>query len=379
MGRESAKGLFESLFGQLHEVASNLISMIYSAEQVIFFNGLAYSLIGLIAIFWLIKRLHKGGIDKEDAYQALIWIVIVSIIYVIMGNEGAYYEFLNLLDLPINYVSAITAQSFGNTDFATSFGNGIDTLNNGISAIYESLFKYFEGQGKGFLFDDPTFLTTIYTIIYMFFWGIMWLTYMILILAITSICIVTKFMATIILSIAPIVIPCLMMNQLRGYFFSWLKLYLSYSMYAPIAMIIGNFPMKALEKVELIPDNTSQLTQIIASFTFIFFKPISLMIVAIIAIMVLVKVPSWVNQILGTQNDDAVGLAPLKAVGSAITTGAMTGGAGLIAGAGIKASLGKGMASMLPMGQTATKLYDSFKKGGGISNGKTSAISDFFK
>ncbi|MBD5165110.1 type IV secretion system protein [Helicobacter sp.] len=203
---------------------------------------------------------------------------------------------------------------------------------------------------------------------------------MILILAITSICIVTKFMATIILSIAPIVIPCLMMNQLRGYFFSWLKLYLSYSMYAPIAMIIGNFPMVALEKVELIPNNVSQLEQVIASLTFIFFKPIGLMIVAIIAIMILIKVPSWVNQILGTQNDDAVGLAPLKAVGSATTTGAMTGGAGLIAGAGIKAALGRGITSMLPMGQTATKLYDSFKKSGGsISNGKTSATSDFFK
>lgn len=381
MGEESAKGLFESLFGQLHEIASNLVSMIYGAGQAIFFNGLAYCFIGLIAIFWLIKRLHKGGIDKEDAYQALVWIVIVSIVYVIMGNEGAYYEFLNLLDLPINYVSAITAQNFGSTDFATSFGNGIDTLNNGMSAIYESLFEYFKEQGKGLVFDDPTFISAIYAGIYMFFWGLMWLTYMILILAITSICIVTKFMATIILSIAPIVIPCLMMNQLRGYFFSWLKLYLSYSMYAPIAMIIGNFPMVALEKVELIPNNVSQLEQVIASLTFIFFKPIGLMIVAIIAIMILIKVPSWVNQILGTQNDDAVGLAPLKAVGSATTTGAMTGGAGLIAGAGIKAALGRGITSMLPMGQTATKLYDSFKKNGGgsISNGKTSATSDFFK
>lgn len=95
----------------------------YGAGQAIFFNGLAYSFIGLIAIFWLIKRLHKGGIDKEDAYQALTWIVIATIIYVIMGNEGAYYEFLNLLDMPVNYVSAITAQSFGSTDFATTFGS----------------------------------------------------------------------------------------------------------------------------------------------------------------------------------------------------------------------------------------------------------------
>ena len=57
----------------------------------------------------------------------------------------------------------------------------------------------------------------------------------------------------------------------------------------------------------------------------------------------------------------------------------MTAGAGLVAGAGIKGALGRGITSMLPMGQTATKLYEGFKKSGGVSNGKTSATSDFFK
>ena len=338
MGEESAKGIFESLFGQLHEIASELIATMYGAGQAIFFNGLAYSFIGLIAIFWLIKRLHKGGIDKEDAYQALTWIVIVTIIYVIMGNEGAYYEFLNLLDMPVNYVSAITAQSFGSTDFATTFGSGIDTLNNVISAVWENVFNYYQ-KNSGIFFEDPKFVTAMRTGFCMLFWGIMWLVYVILILAITCIVIVTKFMATIILAISPIVIPCLIMNQLRGYFFSWLKLYLSYSMYTPIAMIIGNFPMVALENIELIPETNNLIEALMASgsaIALLFFKPIGLMVVAVIAIMILAKVPSWVNQILCTQNDDSIGLAPLKAAGAAIGTGVMTAGAGLVAGAGIK-------------------------------------------
>ena len=392
-GEESATGIFQSLFGQLHEIARNLVDTMYGTGQSIFFNGLAYSLIGLIAMFWLIKRLHKGGIDKEDAYQALTWIVVVTIIYVIMGNYGAYKEFLHLLDMPVNYVSTITAQAFGANEFAATFGNGVDTLNNGMSAVWSSAFSYFEGQGKGIFVDDPAIVIAIRTGFHMFFWGIMWLVYMVLILAITCIVIVTKFMATIILAISPMVIPCLMMNQLRPYFFSWLKLYLSYSMYAPIAMIVGNFPMVALQQIELIPptiDLKSALENTGAAFTLLFFKPIGLMIIAIIGIMILVKVPSWVNQILGTQNDDSVGLAPLKAAGAMIATGVTTAGAGLVAGAGIKGALGRGVTSMLPFGQTATKIFDGIKSAGAtgksvsnaknaVSNGKTSAQADFLK
>lgn len=390
---DSATGIFHALFGQLRQISLTLVDTMYATGQSIFFNGLAYSFIGLIAMFWLIKRLHKGGIDKEDAYQALTWIVVVTIIYVIMGNYDAYKEFLNLLDMPIKYVSAITAQAFGANEFVATFGNGLDTLNNGISAVWNNVYKYFENAGKGIFVDDPKIVIAIRTAFYMFFWGIMWLVYMVLILAITCIIIVTKFMATIILAISPIVIPCLIMNQLRPYFFSWLKLYLSYSMYAPIAMIVGNFPLVALQKIELIPPTTNKIEALIeagSAISILFFKPIGLMIIAIIGIMILVKVPSWVNQILGTQNDDSVGLAPLKAAGAMIATGVTTAGAGLVAGAGIKGALGRGITSMLPFGQTATKVFDGIKSAdtagksvsnakNAVSNGKTSAQADFLK
>lgn len=295
--------------------------------------------------------------------------------------------------MPIKYVSAITAQAFGANDFVATFGNGLDTLNNGISAVWNNVYKYFENAGKGIIVNDPKIVIAIRTAFYMFFWGIMWLVYMVLILAITCIIIVTKFMATIILAISPIVIPCLIMNQLRPYFFSWLKLYLSYSMYAPIAMIVGNFPLVALQKIELIPPTTNRIEALIkagSAISVLYFKPIGLMIIAIIGIMILVKVPSWVNQILGTQNDDSVGLAPLKAAGAMIATGVTTAGAGLVAGAGIKGALGRGITSMLPFGQTATKVFDGIKSAdtagksvsnakNAVSNGKTSAQADFLK
>ena len=67
-------------------------------------------------------------------------------------------------------------------------------------------------------------------------------------------------------------------------------------MYAPVAMIVGNFPMVALQKVELIPNTpdasfTDALAKGGQALSLLFFKPIGLMIVAVISIMILVKVP----------------------------------------------------------------------------------------
>ena len=67
-------------------------------------------------------------------------------------------------------------------------------------------------------------------------------------------------------------------------------------MYAPVAMIVGNFPMVALQKVALIrntPDASFRdaLAKGGQALSLLFFRPIGLMIVAVISIMILVKVP----------------------------------------------------------------------------------------
>ncbi|TLD85555.1 type IV secretion system protein [Helicobacter sp. MIT 05-5294] len=358
--QESARGVIESTLGFMQEIVENMISKLFEATQSLFFNGVAYSLIGLIAMFWLLKRLHKGGIDREDTYQAIVWITIVCFVYTIMSSEAIYYEFLHLLHLPINYVSAITIGNFAgygdNATFTDTLANGINTLNNFCGTIFNTLLEknspssasvkivdFFSG---GALSIGAMIVTCFEFIGYAF----VWLLFMILILAIFCIVSVTTFMKTIILSLAVITIPLLMLSQTRGYFFSWLKLYISYSLYAPVAMVIADFPLEALKQIA--KTDIAKLSFGENWWVTIIFTPMGLSISAIIALIVFAKVPSWINQILGTQNDAGIGLAPLKMAGAMAMTAGVGAVGAKIAGNTLMKSLGKGLMEATPGGKS---------------------------
>ena len=59
---------------------------------------------------------------------------------------------------------------------------------------------------------------------------------------------VSGYIALIVLSIAPVMIPLLFNKNLRAYFFSWLKFYISYSLYAPLALIILGIALAVIQK-----------------------------------------------------------------------------------------------------------------------------------
>ena len=387
--------VFKTALNEMANATEKLLGLTFSAGHHLFFNGVSYCFVGLVAMFWLLKRLHKGGIDREDAYSALVWITIVCFVYTIMHDSSTYYSFLRFLDLPMQYVSSITAGYFqAGNNTAETLGKGFDNLNGIIGIIYKNTMLVLKEAEVNRNTITPDFISLwldrIQAAIMLIWWWIMYLFFVILILAIACIVFINKFMATIILSLAPIVIPLLIIAPLRAYFFSWLKLYISYSLYAPIAMVIGSFPFSIIDNYT---KNAIQIIDLIKGVSFEelannysiqFFQPVSGIIVSTIALLILSKVPSWVNQILGTQNSDGVGLAPLKAAGAL----AMTAGIGTIAarigGSTMLSSIGKGLLESTPFGRTLGSTLSKAKGTGGqgaketITNGNMSATEGFF-
>ena len=307
---------------QIDNVTGALISGTYYTANSILFNGVSYTIIGLIAMFWLMQRL-KDNFPKEQLWKAFVWICITAFVFGAFGSITAYKELLTWFNIPSYWANDIASSVSGGGNIATKFGNIWDILiqkrndywNYATKTECDNCYTYAEGSlfvpdgvttFVNALKDALVFLNTLTYHIFI-------LLIIIMLLAVAAMTLVAQFIARVLLSISPMVVPLIIIPQTRAYFFSWLKLYISVSLYPALALLILGIAYKSVKLI----DGKSGRELWDNPFANVFPS----LCMTLIAIYTITKIPNWIQQIMGT-SDGGMGASAGGAMMALATSGA---------------------------------------------------------
>ncbi|RAZ23965.1 type IV secretion system protein [Campylobacter hyointestinalis] len=367
--QENVMGLFEKFYNGAHD-------LVYSTAS--------QTIIILIVVFWLLGRLKNGYPTREETFGAIKYIIMLCFIFATLSSFNAYMGVLYLLTIPENVITAIVSSIFQNKDFGsiiTESANRVDNLralmwNYGTTEYLKTQAWSFLGISFNGVMDylGAGIITALSMIPFWIFYAV----FFILLIGITIVIFFSKFMAFLILSTLPLVIPFLLMPKFLPYLWSWYKLYLSYAIIAPLAFIALNLAINPILELEKYQNYISEL--FVKQFEYL----ITGSITCITALFLLKKIPSWINAVLGTQMESGSGGVAGGVVAGAVAGKTMLGGLARKAsggsfvggalntlstasGAGIvgkiaSASIGAGANVAKDIGNGIGKTYEAYKK-----------------
>ncbi len=96
-GNDFIWNAYDNVMKLVGQTTGQLKNAAYKKMHNIMNSGIVYSLLGLIIFFWLYKQMVKGGINKEDAYKAITFTIIFTIVYVILESKNAFNEIIDII------------------------------------------------------------------------------------------------------------------------------------------------------------------------------------------------------------------------------------------------------------------------------------------
>ncbi|MBK3498161.1 type IV secretion system protein [Campylobacter fetus subsp. venerealis] len=304
----------------------DLFEKFYDGSREIVYSTGVTTVIILIVTFWLLDKLKNGYPTREETFGAIKYVISLCIIYATLISFNAYMGVLYLLTIPENVITAVVSSIYQSQDFGeivTESMNRVDKLRTlmwdyGTESYLTQNVKSF----LGFEYNNPIdyIVGSVTTFFLMIPFWIFYVIFFILLVGITIVIFFSKFMAFLILSTLPLVIPFLIFTRLRPYLWSWYKLYLSYAFIAPLAFIALNLAMNPITNLEKFESNIAEL--FLKQYEYL----ITGAITCITAIFILKKIPSWINAVLGTQMESGSGGVAGGAVAGAVAGKTMLGG-----------------------------------------------------
>lgn len=303
------------------EIGKKIDDSMFSAFSSIFYNAIAYNLIGIIVVLWLFYHM-RNGFSKDDIFKATIWLITFLFVYGVLSSYGAYREFLSWFLIPQHLLQAGMSQIMDGKDTATILANtvtdpikfdndaykfGIDALVKGNSALG------YKGNGGGKIADP---YNAAYSMVAMIPWTIPIIILIFALVILIFIIQITTMLSLVLFgSFAPIMIICLTTPQTKGYFFSWLKNYISISLYLPLSLLPVLIIQVMTKQFGL---NGPNLYMNTGYYVFLYIVGI------VLAFYCLIKIPEWINIIMGTQEGHS-NMAMAQSVVSGGAAAAMTG------------------------------------------------------
>ncbi|HDX6274298.1 TPA: type IV secretion system protein [Campylobacter fetus subsp. venerealis] len=368
----------------MQENVMSLFEKFYNGAHDLVYSTASQTIIILIVVFWLLGRLKNGYPTREETFGAIKYIIMLCFIFATLSSFNAYMGVLYLLTIPENVITAIVSSIFQNKDFGsiiTESANRVDNLralmwNYGTTEYLKTQAWSFLGISFNGVMDylGAGIITALSMIPFWIFYAV----FFILLIGITIVIFFSKFMAFLILSTLPLVIPFLLMPKFLPYLWSWYKLYLSYAIIAPLAFIALNLAINPILELEKYQNYISEL--FVKQFEYL----ITGSITCITALFLLKKIPSWINAVLGTQMESGSGGVAGGVVAGAVAGKTMLGGLARKAsggsfvggalntlstasGAGIvgkiaSASIGAGANVAKDIGNGIGKTYEAYKK-----------------
>jgi type IV secretion system protein VirB6 len=319
---------FEQLAALFQQVGDNIGAMIYGASKGIYNNEWFVACFSLSILVYGIYII-KDGVNREKIIRAMTFLMMYAFIWMFLNNKTVYNLTTDIMDIP-----------------KTIFSQGLNVVITGSMGkmvlpqdVVIEVSGSFADTAKNILDADGWVLPKVMYVLFC-------MTSMVLITAIAGLSIISIFIAEIIFSLFALILPFALWKQTRGLLFSWARTYISYSLYAPFASLFGVFAIKLAEftKEELTKQSISDMDfQIISS----------VIIGQIIIIFCIFKIPTIINQIIGSQNE---GGSLSGAISSLSVAGGAFMGAGRAMGATAAATKTTAMAKA-----AASKLSKKFR------------------
>lgn len=277
--------MYQALNEIFASVSDSIVQNVYSGSKDVFGSGFFNAFILLSALFWLVLKIIKTEqFSIKDVYPITFFLIYYYIVYFITQDETIYYETLDLLQYPRNTLTYIFSKSIG----ANHPADIVNSLYVGLKSTQEVLDRA-DGAWYSFNLISKT-LSVIFFLL------------SIALLAVLAFTIIfSSLLARIIISFGAFMFICLLWNKTRGYFFSWLKLYLSFSFYAPLGALFGSVALAFGNYASNVAVKMGEVGSMDI------FGMVVVIIGMVLCIFLFTKIPLIVNAIVGSANDSSTG------------------------------------------------------------------------
>lgn len=282
MNNDNILDIVVSIFNDINQ---RFISNFFNVAQPIIHSLVLKFLFMILLLFYILYVMIKkqGQIEISDFYLAFKYLIIFISLHVATLNLETYQSLLKIFELPHDILEAIVLQLL-------SLEKGENT--GVFSYLSTSLFGVLDFSDK--INVGGWIITAAIQVIFL-------IMILITFILLTGVIVLSSFLAKTLLALAIIVIPCYLIPPWRGIVWGWAKLYISYSLYAPLGIFFGSFIISSSQYVISFAGNAGNSSQMNYN------SVIALIVVMAINAFVITKIPTIVNQIVGSSNDNGSG------------------------------------------------------------------------
>jgi type IV secretion system protein VirB6 len=329
------QNIFKALIGIFNNVAVDIQNGLYQSSRIIFDNGF-FNIVFAFAIVYIgFMIAFKKFTSEEIAYKSIWTILVFSTVKMLLLNHSIYQNMIDVFNLPRDTFTTAISGLVKRANSSADVENIINTLYSSQLLITKSIF-------------DKGGISNIAPFIYGF---IVWFSGALMMLVIILNTVFSIFLSEIVLALLPLILPTLIWKKTEYVFFSWVKLYISVSLYAPFTMLFGLISIKVV-------DLTMRTANAIDTG---FEQNVQYILVLILAqglvTIGIFKIPNIINQLVGSSNE---GSSLTSGVGTLSAGGAMVNSFSKYTGLTYTASKVGGIASKTA-GAVTTKMRDTIK------------------
>lgn len=316
--------LYEVISGIFSKATGTLTTGIYEGASGVF-NNAFYETILTLSIISLGFAIAFRRIESEELAHKFIWTLAMLILSKMLIFNKVYYEYLvEIINIPRDVFIELINGLIDSVNSEAKIEKIISNLELALYSISSTLFA----QGNW-----NNLLPYLYG-------AVCWITGTFLILVTLINTVFALFLSDIVIAIAPFVIPTLAWKKTEYVFFSWIKLYVSLSLYAPFTLAFGVVTVYIAEYTQLVAISVGEDVEKNVMLI------IGLVVTQCLCALAIFKIPNIINQLIGSANE-----------GSSMTAGIGT----ISAGATVMAGVSKftGMSFMgKSMGKGAKGAYE---------------------
>lgn len=287
--RDAIIQIYENIINLTKEIEHSITSSMYGGFYDLFYNSIAYNLIGIILVVWAIKHM-KSGFSKDDLFKGGMWLITLAFVYGTLSSAGAYQELKNIFKIPANILTYTIAGAIGGN--GSNMGQVMGDVIVIPAEIHEGAWEHGFEENKGIF--TPDFLTNIWTSFSILIYWLVIIARILLAVLVMIMQVASEFAYGVFSSFACIMIPLLLMPQTRANFFSWLRSIIAISLFLPMSIL----PMLAMQKLDNTILGGGNKEEFLWNNPLV--STLAGLLGCLIAFYILKKIPEWINVIVGS-------------------------------------------------------------------------------
>lgn len=281
--------IYNSIAVIFYNVTNAIVAKVYSTTLILYKGVIPYLFV-LFILVWTIKKISTAEhFSLKDLYPSVIFTFTFIVVEIILLNEKIYYFFLeDVFQYPRDALSSVVIGILNDTKNSTNPNEIIKTLITSISTTQAVL-----DQADGGWFDF-NFTSKLLSVVF-------WIVSLVLIILVCGITIVSTLLARILISFFGFMLPFVLWSKTRGYFAGWLRTYISFSLYAPLAVLFASVA------VQFGTYSTSIMLDVGKNENIDLMSFMIVIVGFVLCIYFLLKIPNLVNGVVGSSNDSMTG------------------------------------------------------------------------